>query len=69
MDNSRIALDMLERHKQVIAGENVSLNRRIDPLRLFVRAKGAYIWGDFRYRQFLMEQGIFHFPLLTQKRT
>jgi len=52
MANNRIARDMLERHKQVIAGGIVSLNRRIDPLRVFVRAKGAYLW-DIEGRQYI----------------
>ncbi len=29
-----------------IAGGVMSLNRRIDPMRKFVRAKGAYLWDD-----------------------
>ena len=33
-----------EKHKEVIPGGVVSLNRVIDPMRVFVRAAGAYIW-------------------------
>ena len=39
-------LDFELNQKQIeaIAGGVMSLNRKIDPMRMFVRAKGAYIW-------------------------
>ena len=36
--------DIWERHKRTIPGGVMSLNRAIDPMRVFVRAKGAYMW-------------------------
>ena len=38
------AAEIWERQKQSIAGGVMSLNRAIDPMRVFVRAKGAYLW-------------------------
>ena len=40
-----------ERQKQTIPGGVMSLNRVMDPMRVFVRAKGAYMWDheDRRY--------------------
>ena len=35
-----------ERHKETIPGGVMSLNRAIDPMRVFVRAKGAYLWDQ-----------------------
>lgn len=45
------AAETWERHKRVIPGGVVSLNRTIDPMRVFVRAQGAYMWDseDRRY--------------------
>ncbi|MCZ6675825.1 MAG: aspartate aminotransferase family protein [Candidatus Poribacteria bacterium] len=40
------ANEIWEKHKQVIPGGVVSLNRIIDPMRVFVRAKGAYLWDS-----------------------
>ncbi len=40
------ANEIWEKHKQVIPGGVVSLNRTIDPMRVFVRAKGAYLWDS-----------------------
>ena len=42
-----------EQHKKVIPGGVVSLNRVIDPMRVFVKAEGAYLWdsdGDAVHR-------------------
>ena len=35
-----------EQHKKVIPGGVVSLNRVIDPMRVFVKAEGAYLWDS-----------------------
>jgi glutamate-1-semialdehyde 2,1-aminomutase len=45
------AAETWEQHKRVIPGGVVSLNRIIDPMRVFVRAQGAYMWDseDRRY--------------------
>jgi glutamate-1-semialdehyde 2,1-aminomutase len=44
MANASKAYEIWEKHKKVIPGGVVSLNRKIDPMRVFVRAKGAYLW-------------------------
>ena len=41
-----------EQHKKVIPGGVVSLNRVIDPMRVFVKAEGAYLW-DSDGRQYI----------------
>ena len=38
------AQEIWSRHKKTIPGGVMSLNRKIDPMRIFVRAKGAYMW-------------------------
>ena len=38
--------DIWERHRHTIPGGVMSLNRSIDPMRVFVRAKGAYLWDQ-----------------------
>ena len=38
------AAEILERHQRSIPGGVMSLNRAIDPMRVFVRARGAYLW-------------------------
>ena len=38
------AAEIWERHKHSIAGGVMSLNRAIEPMRVFVRAKGACLW-------------------------
>ena len=38
------ALQIWERNKEVIPGGVMSINRLMDPMRVFVRAKGAYLW-------------------------
>jgi glutamate-1-semialdehyde 2,1-aminomutase len=38
------AQEILERNEKYIAGGVFSLNRKIDPMRVFVKAKGAYVW-------------------------
>ncbi|UCH24976.1 MAG: aspartate aminotransferase family protein [Trueperaceae bacterium] len=38
------AQEILEKNEKYIAGGVFSLNRKIDPMRVFVRAKGAYVW-------------------------
>ncbi len=45
------AQQILEKNRRFIAGGVFSLNRKIDPMRVFVRAAGAYIWDsdDKRY--------------------
>ena len=35
---------IVERHKRTIPGGVMSINRIIDPMRVFARAKGAYLW-------------------------
>lgn len=40
------AMEMWERHRKTIPGGIMSLNRAINPLRSFVRAKGAYLWDS-----------------------
>ncbi len=44
--------EILERHKQVIPSGVMSINRIIDPMRVFVRAKGAYLW-DHEGKQYI----------------
>jgi len=44
--------DIWERQKRCIAGGVMSLNRIIDPMRVFVRAKGAYLW-DHEGRRYI----------------
>ena len=46
MTKKETAIDIWEGHKKVIPGGVVSLNRVIDPMRVFVRAKGAYLWDS-----------------------
>ena len=48
---SETAAEIWERHKRTIPGGVMSLNRVIDPMRVFVRAKGAHMWDheDRRY--------------------
>ncbi len=47
MTTKNTATDIWEQQKKVIPGGVVSLNRVIDPMRVFVKAKGAYLWdGD-----------------------
>ena len=41
---SETAAEIWERHKRTIPGGVMSLNRVIDPMRVFVRAQGAYMW-------------------------
>jgi len=36
----------VERRRQYIGGGTMSINRAINPSRLFVRAQGAYLWDD-----------------------
>ena len=36
--------EILERNQRYIAGGVFSLNRKIDPMRVFTKAKGAYLW-------------------------
>lgn len=38
------AAEILRRHERHIPGGVMSVNRAIDPMRVFVRAKGAYLW-------------------------
>ena len=38
------ATDIWEKQKEIIPGGVMSINRVIDPMRVFVRAKGAYMW-------------------------
>jgi glutamate-1-semialdehyde 2,1-aminomutase len=52
MANSNKAYEIWEKHKKVIPGGVVSLNRKIDPMRVFVRAKGAYLW-DIDGKQYI----------------
>jgi glutamate-1-semialdehyde 2,1-aminomutase len=44
MGNESKAYEIWEKHKQIIPGGVVSLNRMIDPMLVFVRARGAYMW-------------------------
>ena len=46
------ASEIWERQKQTIPGGVMSLNRVIDPMRVFVRAKGAYLW-DHEGRRYI----------------
>jgi glutamate-1-semialdehyde 2,1-aminomutase len=52
MSNTNKAYEIWEKHKRVIPGGVVSLNRKIDPMRVFVRAKGAYLW-DLDGKQYI----------------
>ena len=36
--------EILARNQRLIAGGVFSLNRKIDPMRVFIKAKGAYLW-------------------------
>ncbi len=38
------AISIWEKQKEIIPGGVMSINRVIDPMRVFVRAKGAYMW-------------------------
>jgi glutamate-1-semialdehyde 2,1-aminomutase len=38
------AQQIWERHKKTIPGGVMSLNRMLDPMRVFTKAKGAYLW-------------------------
>lgn len=38
------SFEVWQKHRGLMPGGLVSLNRRIEPMRVFVRAKGAYIW-------------------------
>ena len=44
--------DIWERQKKTIPGGVMSLNRVMDPMRVFVRAKGAYLW-DHEERRYI----------------
>ena len=46
MTRQETATNIWEQQKKVIPGGVVSLNRVIDPMRVFVRAKGAYLWDS-----------------------
>ena len=46
------ANEIWERQKQTIPGGVMSLNRVMDPMRVFVRAKGAYLW-DHEGRRYI----------------
>ena len=49
---SETAAEIWERHKETIPGGVMSLNRVIDPMRVFPRAKGAYMW-DHEGRRYI----------------
>lgn len=44
--------EILERHQRHIPGGVMSVNRAIDPMRVFVRARGAYLW-DHEGRRYI----------------
>ena len=46
------ANEIWEHQKQTIPGGVMSLNRLMDPMRVFVRAKGAYLW-DHEGRRYI----------------
>jgi len=52
------ANEIWERHKAVIPGGVVSVNRIIDPMRVFVRAKGANLW-DHEGKRYIDYHGAF----------
>lgn len=52
MGNTNRSYEIWEKNKKVIPGGVVSLNRKIDPMRVFVRAKGAYLW-DIDGKQYI----------------
>ncbi|TVR54862.1 MAG: aspartate aminotransferase family protein [Puniceicoccaceae bacterium] len=58
MSPSPTTESILKRHREVIPGGVVSLNRAIQPMRLFVRAKGAYLW-DHDGNRFIDYHGAF----------
>ena len=44
MPNSNTELEILEKNKRSIAGGVVSINRATSPVKVFKKAKGAYLW-------------------------
>jgi len=54
----KTAQEIWEKQKKIIPGGVVSLNRVIDPMNVFVRAKGAYMW-DVEGKKYIDYHGAF----------